>query len=211
MHDKGIDYFKITKQTLFKKYAEMLGTHTCKTIDGPTGWNDTWTCQFPFSYSGNVVTECIDGEKIDGELYSWCSTKVEGENRTHVELNWGICSTDCTCTTVAGPEGWKKGDTCQFPFEYSGEEYKGCVEQYSKENIKSQKRVTSSWCSTEVHFSNRSHIKGRWGKCSTGCPIQPSKHNLPCIESINETEQAYVLCTNNCSDKKNSGKESTSW
>ena len=184
----------------------MTRTYTCKTIGGPSGWNDTWTFQFPFSYSGDVLTEFANSKGDNDVLYSWCSTKVEGENRAHVGRNWGICSTECACTTIGGPKGWRAGDKCQFPFKCLEDVHNGCVEEYSIKNTKAKVRTKGSWCSTKVHSANRSHIKGHWGKCSTGCPIQARKHILPCNGSQNETNKKLAPYMNNCSNKNNTGK-----
>ena len=163
---------------------------TCNTTGGPLNWDSGWKCQFPFQYNGKVFNECIDGEN-NGESFSWCSTKVEGENRVHVKKNWGYCSPDCSCTTVGGPKNsWKIGDSCQFPFMYNGIEYNGCVE-YDLEQYKDRNnRKKGAWCSTEVHRQNRSHIHRRWGKCSLGCPIQTTIKKSTC----NQTEQTAKTC-----------------
>lgn len=165
---------------------------TCNTTGGPTNWSDQWKCQFPFQYNGKLFNECIDGD-IDGKWFSWCSTKVRGENRAHVNGNWAYCSQECSCKTVGGPkDSWRVKDRCQFPFTYLGKEYNGCVEYDQKPNELTTKRKKGSWCSTEVHKHNRSHIHGRWGKCSFGCPIQASIKVSPC----NETKLSTKKCGN---------------
>ena len=169
----------------------MIGLQTtCNTSKGPPNWNSTWKCQFPFQYNEKVFNECIDGEN-NGERFSWCSTKVEGENRSHVKGNWGYCSQQCSCKTVGGPkDSWQVGDRCQFPFMYNGIEYNGCVEYDIKQNDSTRKGKRRSWCSTEVHTQNRSHIHRRWGKCSLGCPIQTSVKPSSC----NKTEPTIIKC-----------------
>ena len=127
--------------------------NTCKTIRGPEGWNGKWKCQFPFQYDGEIFMECINGKRRNGESFSWCSTKVEGEDRTHVNGHWGICSRDCSCKTVGGSKYWKVEDNCQFPFAYSGKEYHGCIEYALQEKDRSSGHgPKGSWCSTEVHL-----------------------------------------------------------
>ena len=169
----------------------MLGLPTtCNTTGGPSDWNDQWKCQFPFQYNGKIFNECIDGEN-NGKWFSWCSTKVLGEDRVHVNGNWAYCSQECSCKTVGGPkDSWKIGDRCQFPFTYLGEEYNGCIEYGLKQNESVTNRKRSAWCSTEVHGHNRSHIHGHWGKCSLGCPIQASIRS----SSSNETDLQMKKC-----------------
>ena len=127
----------------------MVLNKTCNTISGPIGWNTHWKCQFPFWYNGKEYKECVETKVKRGyheTTFSWCSTKVFRNNKSHINGNWGECPKDCDCTTMGGPESfWNPNTKCQFPFMYSGKEYNGCI-QYEIEG--GEKGL---WCSTKVH------------------------------------------------------------
>ena len=66
----------------------------CITNSGPSSGKK---CIFPFIYRGDTYTKCI---RINGQSdRSWCSTKVDSNNR-HIggEGNWGYCDDNCETT-----------------------------------------------------------------------------------------------------------------
>ena len=67
-------------------------------------------CQFPFKFKGKTHNGCIDfidirnGKKVPGE--PWCSTKVRGSDRKHVEGggHYGNCGRKCPMPDRTGKQ-----------------------------------------------------------------------------------------------------------
>ena len=66
-------------------------------------------CQFPFKFKDKTHNGCIDfidirnGKKVPGK--PWCSTKVRGSDRKHVEGggHYGNCDSSCPNANKEGP------------------------------------------------------------------------------------------------------------
>ena len=166
--------------------------NNCNTIGGPTNWTEDWKCQFPFQYDGHIYSECVD-TVVNGQTISWCSTRVTKSSRKHVNGYWAECSQDCKCRTINGPKDWTSGENCQFPFEYSGKEYNGCIEYDLPKNRDNPTFEKNMWCSTKVHATNRSHIHGHWAQCSKECPAE-KRYNSKNTEKLTTLQDS----SNNC-------------
>jgi hypothetical protein len=82
-------------------------------------------------------------------------------------------------------DGANNGTECVFPFIYNNTKYSGCILEANSEFS----FEIESWCSTEVdqlgvHVSG----KGKWGHCSSKCPLSES-------EEPEELEEQIAPCT----------------
>ena len=86
-------YVPIQQQNLFSI------TGSCRVRDKAT--KQYVPCEFPFKFKGKIHHGCIDyidiknGQKVPGN--PWCSTKVRGSDRIHVNggSHYGDCNSSC--------------------------------------------------------------------------------------------------------------------
>merc|ERR1719402_1680943 len=131
-----------------------LVVHNCTAVSGADPGTD---CVFPFTFNGEVITECTT---IDGDNTPWCSTLTD-QNGNHVggQGKWGYCASTCTnkqdCVTDGGN---LSGQKCVFPFTYRDTTYHSCA----------KRDIGKPWCSTRTDRTGR-HMTGFWGYCPNDC------------------------------------------
>merc|ERR1712038_1280743 len=71
--------------------SRITVVHNCTTVSGADPGAD---CVFPFTFNGQVITECTT---VDGDDTPWCSTLTD-QNGIHVngQGKWGYCASNCT-------------------------------------------------------------------------------------------------------------------
>merc|ERR1711868_120532 len=106
-------------------------TTTAASSSGGCKGTNGLACNFPFTYSGNTYNSCMEYYGND-----WCRT----------DSGWSIC--DSSCNNAATSCQTTGGESCNFPFTYSGNTYNSCMEYYGND-----------WCRTD----------SGWGICSDSC------------------------------------------
>jgi len=124
----------------------MTGGGSCYTVKQEK-------CSFPFQYKGQQFTQCTT---VDNKGKPWCSTRTDPQG-IHMKGEWADCEDSCPvqCTTIGGP---KSGQSCVFPFRWSGQVHRECVPGSNG----------GYWCATATD-SLGVFQQGQWGECSNQC------------------------------------------
>merc|ERR1711936_563242 len=131
--------------------------NSCNTQSGSS-------CVFPFKYKGVEYTQCSYVESP----VPWCATMTASQG-TVVTGRWGDCQISSTsscsapalsltsCTTSSGPQ---TGQSCVFPFRYSGVVYTSCTAVDR----------AAAWCATSVDQAGEFQ-DNQYGFCPSSCPV----------------------------------------
>merc|ERR1711936_813148 len=120
--------------------------NSCNTQSGSS-------CVFPFKYKGVEYTQCSYAESP----VPWCATMTDSQG-TVVTGRWGDCQT--SSTSSSGPQ---TGQSCVFPFRYSGVAYTSCTAVDR----------AAAWCATSVDQAGEFQ-DNQYGFCPSSCPVTGS-------------------------------------
>jgi hypothetical protein len=120
-------------------------------------------CAIPFRHEGVMHYNCINPSPKT--KYGWCSLDKQFKGR------WGSCAIEGYKPFVVkkgirytdGKKGTARPWTrCQFPFQYKGKNFHGCVQAGSKMH-------PHGWCATTSIFMNK------WGSCAPAGKAPPKR------------------------------------
>nr|XP_040577335.1 uncharacterized protein PB18E9.04c-like isoform X5 [Lepeophtheirus salmonis] len=121
----------------------------CRTTDGKK-------CVFPFIYSGVSYNSCTDA---DNGGVNWCATSLYPSKEA---LEYANCQSSCESATKTTPDPSSKckttdGQTCIFPFIYSGVSYDSCTDVQNG-GVK--------WCATSLYSTKEANA---YANCDPSC------------------------------------------